>query len=161
VCSVEISAWVLSRVARAVDSGRARLRVGFLVVSLTMASNVGSALVAAAIPATSPPQAVVAGLLSIALVRRCFELSFGRTWAPFGAHVALTVVQFPWAIFVIRPYVAEAFVVPTKIMPREPSSPSVPTWQKPGQTFAGWPRRRRCPGTHAGTRTCFSTTWRV
>src|SRR5436305_1698283 len=60
------------------------------------------------------------------ILRSTFKLNVKRTFAPFGVYVALILAQLGLAVFIIKPFIAEAFVLPTKSM-----SPTI----EPGDRF--------------------------
>jgi signal peptidase I len=120
--------------ARAVGSNRALFRRGLAatgkiaVVELVLASLT--------LALSSPPSlltvlaALVAFTGSIAaqwmILRRSFALTRLQNWAPFGARLVAGLVLGAFVVGVVRPYVAEAFVLPTASM-----SPGI----EPGDRF--------------------------
>jgi signal peptidase I len=110
----------VARAARAVGSPRGRLRVGLLVVLGIAAFNLAVTWLVPAV-ASAGLGAVAALLLAQLLVmflvhRAAFRLSARRTFAPFGAHFGMILVWLAFALFVIRPFVTEAFSIPTRSM---------------------------------------------
>lgn len=124
VLSLLVSAWVISWSARAVGSPRAGFRAGLAAILLLFVLGIVFAVLgSAAAPGTSDP-ALLTGLvllivqlgLIFLVLRSIFRLSSKRTFAPFGVYVALTVAQLVLAVFIIKPFIAEAFVIPTESM---------------------------------------------
>ena len=60
--------------------------------------------------------ALVQLAVGFAIVRRTFRLSVGRTFAPWGSMLAVSVAAVAVQYGLVRPYVAEAFVIPTRSM---------------------------------------------
>jgi signal peptidase I len=134
VLSVLLMAWALASSARAVGSPRGRFRVGLLVALLIF---VITNAVFAICYATVPNAGVLTLLAKLSLppalfcavfvgLQYGFKLTFKRTFAPFGAYVALSLVLAGLASFVVRPFVVEPFVVATWSM-----SPTI----SPGDRF--------------------------
>jgi signal peptidase I len=124
VCSIVIIAWALARSALAVGSPRGRFRVGLLaaviIAAVGWAFTVIGALASSALP--MPPLLTSLTLLLIELVviflnlRAIFKLTVGRTFAPFGAFFAASIAEVVLALLLVRPFVVEAFVIPTGSM---------------------------------------------
>lgn len=60
------------------------------------------------------------------ILRSAFKLTSKRTFAPFVAYAAVVLAQLGLAMFVVKPFIAEAFVLPTNSM-----SPTI----EPGDRF--------------------------
>jgi signal peptidase I len=54
--------------------------------------------------------------IAFAVMQRVFKLSMQRTLVPFGAYVGTIVLQIVLAVVVMKPFVTEAFVMPTRSM---------------------------------------------
>lgn len=134
VLSLILAAWMLSLAARAVGSSRGRFRNGLVVVLLLLLVNIFFLVIAGALARMQArPSLAIALVFPIVelavifvLLRRGFRLTSGRTFAPFGAYIALTLLQIGLAVLVLKPYLVEAFVFPTKGM-----SPTI----EPGDRF--------------------------
>ncbi|MGN6506041.1 MAG: signal peptidase I [Tepidisphaeraceae bacterium] len=119
-----LSAWALSTSARAAGSPRGSFRRGVAVVALLFVVECISEGIGIAAPSTSPRAAAVSGLVRLALLwivvflvfRSGFKLNAKRTLAPFGVYLGLGVASLALAVFVIKPYLIEAFVLPTQSM---------------------------------------------
>ena len=122
--SLLLAAWVLPRAARAVGSSRGRFRDGLVVALILLLIGIvfGPINLAIAWKIAEPswsirPILAVAQLSVVFIVlKRWFALTTGRTFAPFGALLALAVMQIGLAFLVVRPYFVEAFVMPTSSM---------------------------------------------
>jgi signal peptidase I len=110
--------------ARAVGSPRGRIGVGLLAVLAAMVVNGAVGLVLWAVAPPAGGGAVAAGVagLGVQLVvlyvvlARVFRLSGGPAFAPFGGYLGASVGCLVLAVAVVRPYVVEAFVMPTASM---------------------------------------------
>ena len=116
------SAWAMARVARAVGSPRGWIRVAFAAMGISFAVNASlEFLIALVFP--NMPHSLLAGFSLLLLhlfiyglvVERAFHLSLVRI-APIGAVVSVTITFLILAIGLIRPYITEAFVFPTRSM---------------------------------------------
>jgi len=73
---------------------------------------------------TTIPGIIGVGLFWIALqlslmfivLHKAFKLSFGRTFAPFGALLGVSILFVVLALAVLRPYVSHSFVIPSASM---------------------------------------------
>jgi len=117
--TVLLRAVVLMFSARAVGSHFAHLR-GALRVSLILAVVgitfffIGIAVErASGNPLYNPVLSLVEFGLFFIIMSRCFKLSFKRTWAPFGAFLGISALEIVLAILLIRPFLIEAFIVPS------------------------------------------------
>jgi signal peptidase I len=54
--------------------------------------------------------------ITFALFKFAFRLSAGRVWALFGIYISWSVMELIFAVLVVKPYIAEAFIVPTASM---------------------------------------------
>lgn len=59
---------------------------------------------------------IIALVLPFILFKRTYQLSTSKTFAPWGAYVGIQLVSVLLMLFVVRPYVCEAFVMPTASM---------------------------------------------
>jgi signal peptidase I len=124
VLSLLVSAWALSRSARAVGSPRARFRAAIAAILLLIVLGIVFAVSGAVATPAAPVPALVTGLLLLIVqlvlvflvLRSAFKLTTKRTFAPFGVYVSLVVAQLLLVVFVIKPFIVEAFVIPTKSM---------------------------------------------
>jgi signal peptidase I len=111
--------------ARAVGSPRGRFRVGMLVVLIIT----GLDLVLIAISSSIKEPTTIPGVIAICLVwlvvqlsltfivlRKAFKLSFGRTFAPFGALLGVSILFAVLILAVLKPYVSHSFVIPSASM---------------------------------------------
>ena len=128
------SAAAVTGAARAVGSNRARFRTG-LAATVTIAV-VELLLASLTLAVSNPPtlRTVVAAALTFVgsvaaqwMILRCaFGLTRPQTWAPFGARLATGLVIVLAVLGIVRPYLAESFVLPTVSM-----SPGI----EPGDRF--------------------------
>lgn len=134
VLSLLVSAWALSWSSRAVGSPRAGFRAGLAAILLLFVFGIIFAVIGTAAMPAAPVPAMLTGLILLIvqlavvflILRSVFKLNTKRTFAPFGVYLALGTAQIALAVFVIKPFVVEAFVIPTKSM--------VPTIE-PGDRF--------------------------
>ncbi|HEX4146494.1 MAG TPA: signal peptidase I [Pirellulales bacterium] len=114
------TAWVVARAARAVGSPRGQFRWGLLIVVAGLGIGALSRL-AASHPAGADPflaavfLVVLLGALFLS-IKIIFRLAVVRTFAPFGAYLAMGLLQVGILMLTIRPYVLEAFRMPTGSM---------------------------------------------
>jgi len=116
--------WVTSRAARAVGSPRDRLRDSVAVWITATLINVGVGLLAGLIMPQSLRGSVAAAaalvlaqlLIAYSVVRIGFQLSPGRALAPFGAQLGVSGLGALLLLGLVRPFVSEAFVIPTASM---------------------------------------------
>jgi signal peptidase I len=116
--------WVLARVARAVGSPRHRLRDAFAIALVATLINLGVSLgVGLILPGSwhgsiAAAVVILIGQLFIvySVIRIGFQLSAGRAVAPFGAYLGVTVVLLVIILGLVRPFVSEAFLIPTVSM---------------------------------------------
>jgi len=133
-----VTAWILAWSARLVGSSRGRMRFGLratiLCTSVSIVFIIADALVskdAKQMPKLPAP-AVKVVLVTVAVnaifvvLRRVFVLSRARTFAPFGAYFAIGLAQIGIAAGLVRPFLTEAFIMPTRSM-----SPTI----EPGDRF--------------------------
>ena len=130
VAAVAAEVWAMAAAARWVASPRGRAGPAAAVTAALVAINLGFLTTRGLMPRWVPPAeaddvlpAVVDGALgllqlavSYAVVRRGFRLSAGRAFAPFGAMIGANVALLVVAVFVVRPFAAEAFRMPTGSM---------------------------------------------
>jgi signal peptidase I len=117
-------AWVLARSARAAGSSRGRFRVGLLAVAILFALGIFFRAMDTLRPTQSAIQAlsltwtllIVHLIVIFVVLRQIFALTTKRTFIPFSVCIVLALVESGLALLVIRPFVVEAFVIPTKSM---------------------------------------------
>lgn len=117
-------AWAISRAARAVGSPRGRFSVGLALVLLFVALNVIFGIIGILLSALPPLLALAAGLALLVaqwgiyffLMQYAFRLTRKQTFSPFGAYAALTLFQIGLAMFVVKPFLTEAFKIPARGM---------------------------------------------
>jgi signal peptidase I len=141
--SLLLTAWILAVAAHCLKSPRGKLRFGVLATALVLVINLGQGLFILSrtrlpssptinpIPGTSftptpelekaSPQLVLfIGLLGLALqfavLQRVFALRTGRAFGLWGIGLLWSCVQLAIAVFIIRPYVMEAVLIPTASM---------------------------------------------
>ena len=119
--SLLLTAWVLARFARLAGSERGKFRFGmaaallmllFGVVFIPMANLATPILPSNPLSATAILLGVQA-LVIFQIVRWTFALSRRRGWMPFGALVAVKLLELVFALFVLKLFISEAFVIPT------------------------------------------------
>jgi signal peptidase I len=123
-CLLLVSAWVLARAARALGSPRGRIRVGLAAAAILLVVGILFAGLSAATASEKSARStlVVLGLLLIELtaiflvLRYAFALGMKRTFALFGVHLGIGVLELILAIFIVRPFIIEAFVIRTRSM---------------------------------------------
>jgi signal peptidase I len=124
VLSLLVSAWALSWSARVVGSSRARFGAGLCASLLLFVVATIFAVVSSAATAAAPLLGLVIGWALLALelgafflvLRTAFKLTVKRAFAPFGVYLALIAAQLVLTIFIVKPFLAEAFVIPTESM---------------------------------------------
>jgi signal peptidase I len=111
--------------ARAVGSPRGRFRVGLRAMLILLGCNLATAAINAVIgEPTTLPGMIAAALFWLALqlaimfsvVKHTFRLSFGRSFAPFGALFGVTILFLVVTLAVLKPYVSQTFVIPSASM---------------------------------------------
>jgi signal peptidase I len=110
--------------ARAVGSPRAHFRTGIWVALALLVLGVGLTLVSVALPLVNNGLALGIGfalilvqvLVVLLLVSRLFRLSTARALAPVGAYMGMSVLCWIFVAMFIKPFVLEAFVIPTQSM---------------------------------------------
>ncbi|MEA2709395.1 MAG: signal peptidase [Phycisphaerales bacterium] len=119
-----LTAWAMARVAQAVGSPRGKLRFGFLALLFVVIVNIAFSA-ATVLSVRANPNGAIAESLFLLLVqaaivlmvlRRTFGLSTGRAFAPFGALLAVGIVQLALVLLVIKPRLTETFLMPTASM---------------------------------------------
>ena len=120
--------WVLSGCllgfgARILGSVRGRVGVGIAVIFVLHAIQI--VVLASNLAISGPPALLALAMfatlivqiwVTIVVFKLGFRLSAGRVWALFGIYVAWLVAELIFAALIVRPYVVEAFVVPTASM---------------------------------------------
>ncbi|MBA3272666.1 MAG: signal peptidase I [Chthoniobacterales bacterium] len=124
--SLVATAWALAWSARRVGSLRGRFRVGLLAAFLILLINISFTFIGEGMARSfaEPMQALAIGVFLLiaqmvvvfALLKRTFKLCNRRTFAPMGAFIALALLQVVLALFILRPFLVEAFVMPSKGM---------------------------------------------
>jgi signal peptidase I len=111
--------------ARAVGSPRGRFRVGVRAVLILMGCNMATAAIGALIgePTTLPGMIasalfwlVVQIAIVFSVVKHTFQLSTGRTFAPFGALFGVSLLFIVLTLVVLKPHVSQTFVIPSASM---------------------------------------------
>jgi len=127
------TAWAIARAARAVGSTRGQIKWGVLVVLITCVIALANRAISPAPPAAAPDdtaEAVVADdgplwPLIVAAAELCamffavkfvFRLSAMRSFAPFGANLAMSFLQLAILGLIVMPRVFETFRTPTESM---------------------------------------------
>jgi len=118
------SSAAVTSAAKAVGSEQARFKTGM--AATFKIAIVEIALTSLTLAVSAPPTrltlatALVAFVGSLAaawiILRRSFGLTRPQTWAPFGARLATGLLMLALAAGVVRPYLAEAFILPTVSM---------------------------------------------
>lgn len=119
-----LNGMALALAARAAGSARGRFRVGLAITVILMVVNVGLIAVGSLFSALSKPVVAVLSILMLLaqmlitffVLRRGFGLSVKRTFVPFAGLIGMAAVQIVAIQFLFKPYVAEAFVIPTRSM---------------------------------------------
>jgi signal peptidase I len=122
--SLLVSAWALSWSARAAGSSRAGFGAGLsaslLLCVLATIFAVGSSAATAAAPLPGLFIGVTLMVLELGafflVLRTIFKLTIKRTFAPFAVYLTLIAAQIVIMIFLIKPFLAEAFMFPTQSM---------------------------------------------
>lgn len=134
VLDIALPAWVIALVARAVGSTRGRFGVALAAACIVLFVNAALACVALALPPVTGLITVAAALLILLAqlctifftMRAAFALSIGRSFAPFGAYIALILVQLAIVLGVVRPFLTSSCNLVSKCM-----SPTI----EPGDRF--------------------------
>jgi signal peptidase I len=125
IADVLLTAAVIAWAARAVGSQRGRFRVGLLAVLMLVGLNLATTAISLAVgePATMPGMVaaalfwlVVQMVMIFIVLQKTFQVSFGRTFAPFGALLAVGIFFFILVLAVLRPYVSQAYRIPSGSM---------------------------------------------
>jgi signal peptidase I len=122
VSQVLLTAAAVAWAARAVGSPRGRLGVGLLVVLGLMGLGVIAFVLLSLVPSGRVGVVLAFAVLVAQVVaayfvhRRAFRLSARRAFAPFAAYFGVPVAFLGFGFGVIRPFVTEAFSIPTKGM---------------------------------------------
>ena len=124
ILSIVFSGCIMAWAARAVGSGRGTARIGIPVMMLLMA--IGALCVAVdQVSRRLPVEQRLVILLSVfvvqiwvefRIVQRAFRLSVGGTFAPFGALFGAAFIEVAIMLLLVRPFLFQAFVMPTKSM---------------------------------------------
>lgn len=132
--SVLLCGWTLALAARSAGSSRGGLWVGIKTVLLLTAVTLPFAIAANKLPAKEAIAALSIGMLLLLaqftltffVLRRMFVLTSARTFWPFGAYIAISVIEIVLVVGLVRPFLIQAFNVPARSM--------VPTIE-PGDRF--------------------------
>jgi len=116
-----LTALLLARVARWLGSPKAKLRNGFLALFLVLLVDGISIVFGLISTAHAVPLAnILLGIADLFLIYlvlfRVFRLSARQTFVLYGVFLLWIAVQFVLVIAVVRPYLGEAFVLPTASM---------------------------------------------
>lgn len=118
-----LDAWILAWAARLLKSSRGKFLLGLLAATLIGALGIAGLLLQAEVAAEPPALLGIAALSTVLqlgivyfILKRVFVLSWGRAFGMFGVHILLCLVQLLLAFGLIRPFLAEAFLIPTASM---------------------------------------------
>jgi signal peptidase I len=126
--------WAVAWAARKAGSPRGRMGVAFVAFIISMIVNLGLGYILGRIfsleSQNSLPGTGLSLVVSLAVTflvcQKMFRLSFAAAWAPFGAWVGSSVIVVVLVIVAFRPYITEAYKMPTRSM-----SPTI----NPGDCF--------------------------
>ena len=111
--------------ARAVGSPRGRFRVGLRAMLILFGCNLVTAALSIVMgePTTLPGMIAAAVFwlilqfgITLSILKHTFQLSLGRSFAPFGALFGVTVLFLVVMLLVLKPYVSQAFTIPSSSM---------------------------------------------
>jgi signal peptidase I len=111
--------------ARAVGSPRGRFRVGVRAILILFGCNIATAAISAMIgePTTLPGMIAAAIFwlvlqiaITFSVVKHTFQLSTGRTFAPFGALFGVSLLFIVLTLAVLKPHVSQTFIIPSASM---------------------------------------------
>ena len=119
-----VLAWAMARAARAVGSSHGRFGVGALVVLLMLFINTISALLAAQLPPMTPATALFVapgiaawtGDRSIPRDATGISATVPANFCAICAYLALTLLLWGLVLFVVRPFLTQAYLIPTQSM---------------------------------------------
>jgi signal peptidase I len=116
-----MTAWIVAISARWNGSPKGKFRVALGAYVIIIAIDCTVALLPTIIGLHSTlwinlSLIIVNVCLAFLVLRRVFRLSARRTFVPFAALILAIVLQFVIFLAVVRPYLLEAFVMPTKSM---------------------------------------------
>jgi signal peptidase I len=117
------TAWLLAFCAWLFNSPRGKFKIGLLAVLILSVTGLGIGLVGLYLQSLSSKPSITqlcVGLLQLVVVfmilKKLFALSLARSLALFGIYFFVSVAQVVFAILIFRPFVGEAFVLPTASM---------------------------------------------
>jgi signal peptidase I len=124
VLSWIITAWALAYTARKLGSSRGRFVIGLAVCGVVLSLQLMVAYIQLynASRKSGPTPWLGAVLLLINLLgmvyiyRTAFAISISRAFALLGVSISIGVIELVIAILVVRPYLVEAFFLPTMSM---------------------------------------------
>lgn len=126
VVGLVASAAAIARGCRLVGAEGPLWRKAIACATINLGTSCAVAVGVAAMPALAPAPATqtcvqlalvaVQFAILLAAIRAAFRLSWGRAFAPLGAHVATSIVAAGLALYVVRPHLVESFVLPTRSM---------------------------------------------
>lgn len=123
--SFGVAVWVLTLSARLAGSARAGWRQGVLAAFLTSVCSVAFFALTAWVKMRDSGPTLLFGVVWLLVIenavayliyRRVFRLSVGKALVPWAATLGLGLVEFVLVVALLRPFVVEAFVVPTGSM---------------------------------------------
>ena len=122
--STLFTGWAIAAAARALGSTRGRFSVGLRVVLFLGFMGIAFLLAIFFLPFQDPWRLLGASLaLQLAqifviflVLRRAFAPPTGRTWGLFGIWIGVNLLQAGLAFALLRPFVLQAFVFPSKSM---------------------------------------------
>jgi signal peptidase I len=125
MAGILLNAWAVAWIARRVGSRRGRLRYGLLAAVLVLVVNLAFMILSmrSSQPANVTQLWAREGILLliqlcivVAVLSRTFALSTGRAFAPLAALFLVGIAQVAIALLILRPFVIQAFVIPTTSM---------------------------------------------
>jgi signal peptidase I len=125
IVDVLLIAAAMAWAARAVGSPRGRFSVGLLAILILTGLDLAVLLISVAVEQpTTVPGIIATGLfwmavqlcLTFTVLRKAFRLSFGRTFAPLGSLLGVSILFAVLILAVLRPHVSQTFVIPSASM---------------------------------------------
>ncbi len=119
-----LTAGVLAWTARLFGSINGRLRVGLSAALVIAVVNIVFTLLELLLGTAWPDAVIVSSFILLLfhffviflVVSRSFRLSVGRTFGPFLAFMLLGMAEFAFALWVMKPFMVEAFMTPMEGM---------------------------------------------
>ena len=123
-----LTAWMLAIFAHMFGSPRGRFGVGLLAFTTLAGMNIGSAVLSAKLSFQPPISTFVRIIIPVCelcviviLFQKLFVLRFSRALGLLGIYILIGIAQVLLALLVIRPFITEAYRLPTSSM-----SPTLP-----------------------------------